>query len=491
MIGELYYPCPFYKQTTGSWQPTKEMVALYKKKLGGAWKELGSRSTIKHRTYKDNPFASNGTRPAILVKEEIGMFDNLIAAHEADIECQNNGTYKFGSTMLLGTGGDMAGGTVDASKMFYDPETYRLLVFDDIWEHKGKIGYFVPATKGLQDYKDSEGRSNMAGAEKFLHEFREQLRKGKNAATALDAEVQNRPIVPSEMFLTKGGNIFPRKELQEWLGTIENNDKYTNAEYVGELSYEDDTNKVVWKPSTDVHPITKFPVDMIKDNIEGALVIWEHPHLDEDGNVPIGLYVAGTDPYDHDESGTSSLGSTFIYKRFHTLGQWNNVPVAEYTGRPKANTYYENLRKLLVYYNARDLYENEKKGLHQYFEQKNCAYLLMDQPGYIKDIVANSKVDRVKGIHMSTPLKRHGEDLIKNWLEEEYAPGRMNLTKIRSVPLLKELISYNPKGNFDRVMGFMCTMYAVQETYKRVVEPEKKIVLVHQQDFFNRAVFRR
>lgn len=79
------------------------------------------------------------------------------------------------------------------------------------------------------------------------------------------------------------------------------------------------------------------------------------------------MYVAGCDPYDHDKSGTNSLGSTFIYKRFQSFEQYDII-VAEYTGRPAtAEEYYENVRKLLTYYNARLLYENERKGLFPYF----------------------------------------------------------------------------------------------------------------------------
>ena len=64
------------------------------------------------------------------------------------------------------------------------------------------------------------------------------------------------------------------------------------------------------------------------------------------------LYDNKTD--DHDESFTNSLGSTFIYKRVKAGEAWNDVIVAEYSGRPdSAEEYYENVRKLLMFYNAR------------------------------------------------------------------------------------------------------------------------------------------
>jgi hypothetical protein len=493
-INGKFYPCPLFKQSKGTLlQSGTTLEHRYSKKVGGTWKhDCGSGSFIKHVTYKDNPFAGQGTRPAVAVKEEIGMFDSLEAAMEADLETQMDGTRKFGSTLLMGTGGDMEGGTVAAHKMFYAPATYQCLEFEDIWEQKGKIGYFTPSTHGKRQYKDKNGNTREEFAKTKELELREEKRKGKNASSALDAHVQYNPLVPSEVFLTKTGNIFPKKELSDWLAIIENNPKYQNADFIGDIVM-DELGQVSWKPSHDlpyeINPIRDFPIDNKKDDIEGAIVIWEHPYKDEFGNTPYGLYVAGTDPYDHDESGTPSLGSTFIYKRVNTLGEWNEIPVAEYTGRPRAEEYYKKLLNLLLYYNARCMYENEKKGLHQYAELKGYDWLLMEQPEYIKDVVGNSKVQRGKGVHMSTGIKVHGETLIKNWLEEEYAPGKLNLTKLRSVPLIKELIKYNREGNFDRVMAFMCCMYAIKERELLLTNRPVKEVPIHNSDFFNRIKF--
>ena len=84
---------------------------------------------------------------------------------------------------------------------------------------------------------------------------------------------------------------------------------------------------------------------------------------------------------------------------------------------------------------------------------------------------------------MSIPIKEWGEGLIKDWLIEEYAPGKKNLTKIFSEPLLEELISYSPEGNFDRVMAFMMIMIYIKElhhiTVKKVKEENKKELFAH------------
>ena len=486
-IGDKFYPSPFAKQYGGSWYSGKEIIAEYKKKLGGTWKVMGSKSKIKHRTFKDNPFAANGTRPAVMVMEEIGMFNNLKASHEASVECMKNGAYKFGSCMYLGTGGDMeGGGTVDARDMFYNPDVYDMISFEDDWENKGKISYFVPAYRGLNQFKDKNGNTQEQEAKDYLDKFREKLKEGKNARSALDAELQNRPLVPSEVFLTRTGNLFPVADLLTRLAELEVSNKERNHDYIGELYMDTETKKVKWKPNAKLKPIYDFPIRGNQD-IAGCVIIHEMPYENSDGNIPYGMYIAGTDPYDHDESTTSSLGSTFI------LNKLTNRIVAAYTGSPDtANQYYENVRRLLKFYNAKCLYENERKGLFQYLEHKHETYLLADQPEIIKDVIQHSKVSRQKGMHMSKPLKLYGEELIKMWLLEPYEKeGLLNLHKIRSIGLLKELIAYNDIGNFDRVMAFMMVVYHIEEVKKIKVEKEKRINTIYDQPFWNKSLFSR
>ena len=130
--------------------------------------------------------------------------------------------------------------------------------------------------------------------------------------------------------------------------------------------------------------------------------------------------------------------------------------------------------------------------MFQYLEHKHETYLLADQPEIIKDVIQHSKVARQKGMHMSKPLKIYGEELIKMWLLEPYEnDGLLNLHKIRSVPLLKELIAYNEIGNFDRVMAFMMIVYHIEEVKKIKVEKEKRINTIYDQPFWNKSLFSR
>ena len=155
------------------------------------------------------------------------------------------------------------------------------------------------------------------------------------------------------------------------LTRIRTSTKLKNMKHVVDLSWDNGQVKAIEKQSGD---ITNYPLKR-DDKPRGSIVIWEYPIPD----APFGLYIGGCDPYYHDDSFTNSLGSTFIFKRVRAGEAWNDVIVAEYTGRPDtAEEYYENVRKLLTFYNARLLFENERKGIYPYFTNKHCDYLLAD-----------------------------------------------------------------------------------------------------------------
>jgi hypothetical protein len=127
--------------------------------------------------------------------------------------------------------------------------------------------------------------------------------------------------------------------------------------------------------------------------------------------------------------------------------------------------------------------------MHQYCQLKNCDYLLKDQPIILKDIVKNSTVQREKGVHMNVVIKDYCERITCDWLLEEYAPGKLNLHKIYSAPLLKELIAYDDEGNFDRVIAFMLCILHRYENHK--IKVAKREEASYIDDFFTRKLFDR
>lgn len=363
--------------------------------------------------------------------------------------------------------------------MFYNPDGYNCLSFKNIWDESAatkECGFFIPQytnldfrdAEGNRIYMDSDGNTIRKKSLEFILEERRKVIENATSNNTIDRYVAEHCLTPSEACLEFNGNIFPKKELQEQLALLRTNKKLQNHKQIGDLMWEPDGSlKWIIKKTGD---ITRYPLRQ-GDDPTGSIVIWEHPNKE----ASTGLYIAGIDSYDYDESSTTSLGSCFIYKRVQSIEQYSDIIVAEYTGRPKsAEEFYENVRKLLIYYNARAMYENQNKGIFVYFTNKHCDYLLADQPDIINDIVSNSKVNRKKGCHMNKQIKQWGWGLIKDWLNDINADGKKNLYNIMSEPLLEELIAANDVVNVDRVMALTQVMIYREQLYNIKVKEVKK-----------------
>jgi len=485
---------------------TKDFVkARYETSVDGVKVWKGYQSEVTKLTFKDNPFASVGLTTSVFVFEEAGTLVNLKAAYGMTEPCWKDGENMIGLPIIFGTGGDMEGGTADFAYMFNNPSQYNLLEFSNVWEagkELTKCGWFIPATRGrLGSYKgevmvDEDGNSDEKLAYESIINLREYKRAGNDPKAIQDAITQY-PLTPSESFLRSSGAIFSSIEMHEWLSELETLPSLNSDKKKVDL-YFDISGKLKSKLNPDLVDIINYPLGN-DDSKKGCIVIWEDPME----NAPYGLYIAGCDPYDQDKSGTGSLGSFFIYKRFLHNGTTYNQLVAEYTGRPNtAEEFYENCRKLCIYFNALCLYENQLKGLKGYFEQKNSLHYLAQQPMIIKDIVKNSHVSRGYGIHMNrgtggaSGIKDQCELYLRKWLYEERDADKdgkviMNLHTIKSIPLLKELIAYDREGNFDRVIAFMLCILQSQEMHKIHLEETTPKLLMDLDPFFSKQLFKK
>lgn len=191
-----------------------------------------------------------------------------------------------------------------------------------------------------------------------------------------------------------------------------------------------------------------------------------------------------TDPYKQSQAHYStSLGSTYIYKRVHGLAGegWQNIVVASYTGRPKKiDTWYETTKLLLKYYNAKSLVENMDYGFIQHCVDKNEGQRLLERtPTFLNDIHPNSTVNRDYGIHMTKDIKNYILSLIIEYLTEvidierdeqgNTTRERLGVSRILDPLLLKELIKFTPKLNVDRVVSFGLTLAMAKSLNTQVV----------------------
>lgn len=447
----------------------------------GKQTEQGYLSSITGITLKNDPERIRGTRGRLVLWEESGKFPSLLDAWRVEQPAvESDDGVAFGLMISFGTGGTEGASFDGLKELFYKPKAYNILSFPNIWDDNAEqteCGFFVPAWSNLESfdedgkyiYMDEDGNSFREKAVEELIKQRNIIKDGGASQQSIDRFISERPIKPQEAVLELGKNIFPRKLLMDQLTRLRTNKKLQSMKHIVDLNWDGNGNVIAMEKKTG--DITNYPLK--KDQKPaGSIVIWEYPVKDP----PFGLYIGGCDPYDHDESFTNSLGSTFIFKRVQAGEAWTDVIVAEYSGRPDtAEEYYENVRKLLLFYNARLLFENERKGIYPYFTNKHCDYLLADQPDkVISELFKNSTVQRRKGCHMTKQIRAYGEGLILEWMMEEYEPGHPNIERIFSEPLIEELIMDDQVRNVDRVIALCMVMIYREELYQVKVSSAKE-----------------
>ena len=171
------------------------------------------------------------------------------------------------------------------------------------------------------------------------------------------------------------------------------------------------------------------------------------------------------DPVDDDSSNTMSLVSMFV------LDLWTDSIVAEWTGRlESADACYEVCRLLLIFYNAKCNYENNKKGFYSYMKMRNCLQYLEEELEIVRAKSSN-KIEKIGnklyGTNASVPINNWGRDLLKDYMlkpvvqakngEDDEEVTIPNVMTWWNRALLEEARQWNPDGNFDRIsaMGML------------------------------------
>jgi len=476
-FGEVdIYPSPLSTISTGSLAPGKTLTSRTK-------------SVLNHRTFQDNPLAANGTRPNRVFLEEVGFMNNITEVWGALEATQAAAQHKRLVIYALGTGGlTTAGAALYTQDIFYNPEEYNCLAFEDTWENKGNICYFVPAYLARREFKEEPNLiTNVEKAQMRIAEEIENAKKG-NSKIKLLAQIINNPRVPSEIFLRQEGTFFPVQDLKQALADLESNKILLKSSYRVDL-IEKSKGKVEMIPS-EKPVITEYPLRK-SDIMDACIEIYQKPKLDSEGRVFGSRYIMSTDPVDDDGNDDikRSLQSTWV------LDTWTDEIVAEYTARTYlVSEYYENVRKLCVMYNARNLYENNKKGLYGHFKNKNALYYLAETPLILQDkelAKGGGTGNKALGVNMSNDrVKLYGLQLALEWLE---APAYRNpeikrMYTIRGQAFLKELIAFSMDGNFDRVSAFIVLMiYRAELDHQIETTRQKEIKTTSESSFWSNA----
>jgi len=449
----------------------KNQVTLGIKTKGGERIPFSS-ILIRNLDEGNNEEAIAGTKPRKLIIDEIGK-GNFLRGLQAAIP---GFTTPFGwgcSPILTGTGGDMKK-FMDAKSLMFDVDNFNFLTYNNDKDDKRVHGLFIPAKYRMEAKEDStlgaylnmplssdlqQVKMLVSNEEKALQITNDNLTRLKKAGDRIAylKEKMYYPMEVDDIFLNEDTNIFDIEIAKRQKSRL------LQQERTGTPVVLFNDEGVIKHEFTDKLPITNFPLKN-SDQKDAPVVIYEFP-ID---NPPYGLYVAGVDPYRQGKSAySSSLGSVYIYKRMHEITgeKYQDMFVASYCARPdKKETWEEQARLLIKYYNARTLCENDDISFIEYMKAKGDAHYLEKQPEWLKEIVPNTTVKRDYGIHRSsekiidylhTCLKKYMENAIFKETNEQGEVIRevLGVSKIFDPVLLEEIIQYNDQGNFDRIVA--------------------------------------
>ena len=449
----------------------KNQVTLGIKTKGGERIPF-SQILIRNLDEGNNEEAIAGTKPRKLIIDEIGK-GSFLRGLQAAVP---GFTTPFGwgcSPILTGTGGDMKR-FMDAKSLMFDVDNYNFLTYNNDEDTRRVHGLFIsnkyrmeakePSTLG--DYINAPKTSDLHNvqmlvsneekANKITNDNLERLKKAGDRVAYLKEKMYY-PQKVDDIFLNEDTNIFDIESAKRQKTRLLQNERTGTPVILfsdeGKIGHE----------FTDKMPISNFPLKST-DAKDAPVVIYEFPIE----NPPYGLYVAGIDPYRQGQAKYStSLGSVYIYKRMHDLTgeKYQDMFVASYCARPdKKETWEEQARLLIKYYNARALCENDDISFIEYMKSKGDAHYLEKQPQWLLEVIPNTTVKREYGIHRSarkiidylhTCLKRYMEDAIYTEKDEEgnVIKEITGVSKIFDPMLLEEIIQYNDEGNFDRIIA--------------------------------------
>lgn len=301
--------------------------------------------------------------------------------------------------------------------------------FKNIWansDHTNKTGkrtasglyrYFCPADETR--YYDAYG---FADRERALKEILEERQLLAGDARALSAVIRKEPLTWEEAFRIDGTKcIYNVIKLNERLDRLNWKDNLTTKGNFVWQNGERDT-KVLWEPSRN----GRWEVVKLFEKEQDSNNIIRRGGLYYPNNTL--RFTMGVDPVDHNqtEDGRMSMGAGLVMQKYSAVNEedpYNHAFVAKYVHRPDAvSVLYEDMLKAAVYYGANILFENNKIGMLNYFNDRGYEHFLIwlperTQRGIAATTRAHQEIAELTEEYINNNIdKVYFKDLINDWI---------------------------------------------------------------------------
>lgn len=389
----------------------------------------------------DNPQAVSRLSPFMIIYEEMGKWKKnaLLETRSYVLPSLRAEGQKTGYQIFVGTSGSLDESVKDVEKMAYDPASFNLLAFDNIWEESlstttGKVAAFIPS----YEFKiiDEDGNSLIEESKRVIEEDWATMKSEERFKNQ-----SQEPFYLSQMFMMTTGGFFGDTALQK----INDQKRQILLEKEMQICFQ---ARIDWVDHAD----WSKGVECIPDE-DGKFIITQLPERDANGKVWVNLYGAATDSYDKDESATSfSQGSCTIFKGNLDANHTRRHFVARITERPAeldggSYAFYEDTIKLcMLYGECQNQIEYSNILIFDFYKRKGYTYLLKERPSMvIRSMVQNSTSSQLHGVEQS--FIPHALNILKD---------EMKVDDYRLISQTYDIAILEAWGKFKRTKGYNC-----------------------------------
>ena len=438
--------------------------------------KMGSLNQVQGITISDDPDKPRGKAANFIYFEEFGNFGKLQQTYDTTVYSVKQGKKTRGLVVLAGTGGTRGANFQGALDMIYNPKAMGILPYRNVWDTNQTDNsiFFFPAYVNYEGCINKDGISDVTASLKEILLYRHSKKYGTASPSSLAQAIAEQPITIQDSIMKTDESIFPTAAITERILDIDKNPNSLSDVYVGVMVLNSN-GEAEFRPTADA-PIRQYP-HAAGEKRPGAIEIIEMPIKDKDNKVSYGRYISSLDPVDDDSNNLDSLS----LQSFFMFDLWTDTIVAEYTGRTEfASDFYEQTRLLNMFYNAKMMYENNKKGPFSYYQRMHSLKYMAETPDYLKSKGLQPRYsvgNKAYGIHNIGGINATGLEFLRDWLCSPvtiYIPDPEDESKVKETEVmrlytlknrafLQELAKYNPVGNYDRISSMIMLMLYREE----------------------------
>ena len=458
----------------------------WEEEIAGSTIVTGFQSTVSGVVVDGDSDKGRGKRGDAIF-EEFGSFPTVDKVWNKYEQSAVEYGIVHGQARGFGTGGDSKGdkgGTIAGytalKKMTYDPSSYRIFMFKDLWNEFGvKTGLcqFTPAYINITD-KDENGNSLPEIAKEKQAAERETWKEAADSNLYIE-KCAEMPWEPKEAFNAIGDNLFNVKLFERQRTRLQQTGLHNKLVSYGDIEY---TKKgVEFISNSKKRPYEDYPYT--DNNKDSCVCVYQRPFKDKKGLVPQGLYRICVDPYRNGGKDGPSIGSIYVIENpnKYTIHK-GDIITAWYNGRPSSDS-SEQEQFCKILFGLAEIY-NAKIGLESGAESAIVSYAKnrknLDSRGrrltrYLEEqfqlafneSIATKKTTKKEfGMHMTPERRIQGLNYLNDMFNRPkgiYEGETLRFIDfIFDMGLLNEVIDY--KGlNADRISSLIIGAYYEKE----------------------------